>query len=188
MSTAIALTDEQRTEIHDSRSQYSAEDRVCAVMAYIVAGGNSNAAARAATKAIEKEISPEVIRQWKSRAPWWPKAVTIARTALQQDLSMKYTRFLMETEKEMLDRVKTGDTHLHNGELVKIPVKLRDLVVSHGVISDKYAMLHGQPTSRTETTGVDLIFRLAAALQEQGEKKIAESIPGKCEVEDGKFN
>ncbi len=179
MSTALALTDEQRQLIHDSRSPYSAEDRVCAVMAFVVSGGNSEEAARKAEIAIGQPLNASTLRQWKSRAPWWDEAIQIARAQLQVELDAKYTRLLHETEKEMLDRVKFGDTHLDKeGDSRVVPVKLRDLVVAHGVIFDKRANIRGQPTSRKESTGVDLILRLAEALQQQGEKKIAESIPG----------
>jgi len=179
MGTALALTDEQRQLIHDSRSPYSAEDRVCAVMAFVVSGGNSEEAARKAEIAIGQPLNAGTLRQWKSRAPWWDEALQIARAQLQVELDAKYTRLLHETEKEMLKRVKFGDTHLDKeGDEHLVPVKLRDLVVAHGVISDKRAMIRGEPTSRKETTGVDLILRLADALQKQGEKKIAEAIPG----------
>ena len=64
------LTDEQRNNIHDSRSPYSAEDRICAVMAYVASGGNGEEAARKAAISIGQPLSAGTLRQWKSRCAW----------------------------------------------------------------------------------------------------------------------
>ena len=75
MSLAVPmLTDEQRGNIHDSRSPYSAEDRVCAVMAYIINGGKGEPAAKLASTTIGQELKPGTLRQWKARAEWWAEA------------------------------------------------------------------------------------------------------------------
>lgn len=183
MTKALAvapLTDEQRQRISDSRSPYSAEDRIACVMAYIVEGGNATAAAKAASHSIQKEIKPDLLRQWKSRSEWWEEGEDIARRMLQQDLDMKYTRLMHRTESEMVKRLEQGNTVLaKNGDLVQVPVTFKDLVTGHGIISDKRAMLRGEPTSRKEDTGVDVILKLAQMLQQQGEKAV---IDGEYEV------
>lgn len=177
------LTDEQRQIIHDSRSPYSAEDRICAVMAYVVSGGNSEEAARKASTSIGQQLNAGTLRQWKHRSTWWPEAEQIARKLLQQDLGNKYTRILFETEKEICDRIKVGDPHVNkDGDVTRVPVKFRDLVTGHAIISDKRAMLYGEPTSRKEDTGVALLLRLAEALQSDGERKIEKPIEGEFEV------
>ena len=183
------LTDEQRDNIHDSRSPYSAEDRVCTIMAYIVAGGNSEEASRKASVAIGQPVHAGTIRQWKIRAAWWAEGEEIARKMLQQDLGRKYTKILHDTEKEIVDRIKNGDTVVTKMGIVKVPVKFRDLVTGHAIVSDKRAMLYGEPTSRKEDTGVALLLRLAKALQSDGEKKIGETVNAEfTEVKDEKFS
>lgn len=179
------LTDEQRADLTHAGSPYSAEDKIAIAMAEIVEGGNATKAAEKASLVTSCPIPADTIRQWKSRAAWWPEAQAIARKMLQMDLDKKYTRLMDLTEKEMVDRVTKGDQMLNKeGKLVRVPAKLRDLVVTHGVISDKRAMVRGEPTSRKEDTGVDLILRLADALQKQGEKKIQDALPGTFEVVD----
>ena len=159
------LTEEQRKEISDSRSPYSAEDRICAVMCYIVAGGRAEEASRKATISIGQALSAGTLRQWKSRSTWWPEAENIARAMLQQSLDRKYTRILELTEAEISDRIADGDHHMNrDGEIVRVPIKFRDLVTGHAIISDKRAMLRGNPTSRKEDTGLALLLRLAACL------------------------
>jgi len=181
------LTEEQRKNIHDSRSPYSAEDRICAVMAFIVSGGNSEEAARKASISIGQQLTAGTLRQWKSRSSWWPEGEDIARKMLQQELDRKYTRLLIETEKEIMDRVKLGDHKVtKDGDIIRVPVTFQHLVTGHAIISDKRAMLRGEPTSRKEDSGVDLLLRLAKALQSDGEKKVGQTIEG--EIEDAEFN
>lgn len=180
MASSLAvpvLTDEQRNLITDVRSQYSAEDRIACVVAYIVAGGNAEEASRKATMMIGQDVKPGTIRQWKARNSWWSEAEDIARKILQQDLDRKYTRLLHLTEKEMVDRVTNGNTVIgKDGELVQLPVPFRELVTGHGVISDKRAMVRGEPTSRREDMGVDLLLKLADALHKSGAKQLQEPV------------
>lgn len=186
-----ALTDEQRTELTDSRSDFTAEDRVAIAMAYITSGGNAEKAAHRATAMIKREVKASTLRQWRRRS-WWPGAEEMAKKWLQIDLENKYTRFLIVTEQEMLDRVENGDTRLDKaGEPVRVPVSLRDLVGAHAVVSDKRAMIRGEPTSRKEDSGLALAHKLAEALQGLGEKRISDMptpIEGEFDVwHDGKF-
>lgn len=185
MSTQLTvqmLTDEQRALIHDSRSPYTAEDRVACAMCYLVSGGNAEEAARKATLTIGQEVNAGTLRQWKSRATWFPEAEEIARKMLQQDLDRKYTRFLYLTEKEMVDRVLNGDEHVtKDGSIIRVKPKLRDLINSHGVVSDKRAMLRGEPTSRKEDTGLAALTKLVEVLQSHGEKMLP-AIEGSYEV------
>jgi hypothetical protein len=184
------LTEEQRAKIHDSRSPYSAEDRLCAIMAYIVSGGNSEEAARKATLSMGQPLTANTLRQWKCRADWWPEGEDIARKMLQQDLGRKYTRILALSEKEIGKRLIDGDPHVaSDGTVTLVPIKFRDLVTGHAIISDKRAMLYGEPTSRKEDTGLDLLLRLAQAMQKDGTKKIGETIDAEYEeVENAEFN
>jgi hypothetical protein len=172
VNTSLAvpeLTDNQRRELTDVRSPYSAEDRVAVAVAYLISGGNSVEAAKKASPLLSTPIEAGTIRQWKSRAGWFPQAESIARGILQQELDRKYTQLLHKTEAEMMDRIKDGEHKVVNGEILRVPVGLKDLVVTHGVISDKRAMIRGEPTSRREDSGVELIFKLAEALQEKGQ-------------------
>lgn len=140
-------------------------------MCFISCGGEQAKAAARASRVLEREIPAATLRQWIRRS-WWPQALDLGRGMLQKDLAHKYTRLLMETEKEMFDRVKNGEEKLVNGKLVRVPVSLRDLVGAHAVVSDKRAMIYGEPTSRKEDSGVALAHKLVELLQKQGERQI----------------
>lgn len=183
MANLPALTEEQRQELTDPRSDFSAEDRVAIAMTHILAGGNAGLAAARASRMLSKEIPAATIRQWKRR-PWWLQASDIAKQMLQKELEDKYTRFLHKTEEEMLDRVENGDYRLtKDGQVIRVKVTLRDLVGGHAIVSDKRAMLRGEPTSRTEDVGLALAKKLADVLHRTGEKQLhATVLEGDFEV------
>lgn len=188
-STALTLTDDQRRDLTDSRSDFSAEDRVVIATAYILSRENSALAADRATKTLGREVLAGTIRQWKRRA-WWPKAEEVGRLVLRSDLENKYVALLAETEEGMADRIADGDVRIFmcrdsDGASTpmerRVPVTLRDLVGAHAIVSDKLAMMRGEPTGRKEDTGVALAMKLADLLQQRGEKKIAAAIDGEFE-------
>jgi hypothetical protein len=169
------LTDELRKLMTDSRSQFSAEDKMCAAMAYLVSGGNST---RAAQMAAVEGLKPATIRQWKKRGNWWPEAEAHAKMLLQKDLERSYTKMLHRTEQEIFDRVEKGDWILaKDGTQVRKPLLAKDMIYIHGVVHDKRAMIRGEPTSRTEKIDpVQRVNDLAKALQDQGEGTKEESV------------
>jgi len=176
-----ALTDNQRQELTDSRSPFTAEDRVAIAMCWLTSGGHAAKAAHRASQLCEREVDAGTIRKWRSRT-WWPQAEELGRQALQKDLDAKYTQLLNETTKEILDRVKEGDWKIVNGEKVRVPVSMRDLVGGHAIVSDKRAMIRGEPTSRKEDTGLALAQQLLDLLHQRGEKHLRDALPGEYEV------
>ena len=148
MDALPQLSDELRKKMTDSRSPFTAEEKLAAVMAYIISGGNSS---RAVELAGVPNLTPDAVRQWKSRSKWWEDAEQHAKALLQKDLERAYTRMLHTTEKEIFNRVEKGDVVLtRDGEEKRVPLKGKDLMYIHGIIHDKRAMLRGEPTSRTE--------------------------------------
>ena len=161
------MTDELRLLMTDSRSQFSAEDKMCAAMAYLVSGGNST---KAAEMAAVEGLKPATIRQWKKRGNWWPEAEAHAKMLLQKDLERSYTKMLHRTEQEIFDRVEKGDWIVaKDGSHVRKPLLAKDMIYFHGVVHDKRAMIRGEPTSRTEKIDpVALVKELAKTMQDQG--------------------
>jgi transposase-like protein len=168
------MTDELRLLMTDSRSQFTAEDKLCAVMAYLVTGGNSTKAAEMSAVA---DLKPATIRQWKKRGNWWPEAEAHAKALLQKDLERSYTKMLHRTEAEIFDRVEKGDVVIaKDGSQVRKPMTGKDLIYVHGVIHDKRAMIRGEPTSRTEKIDpMKVVNDLAKVLHDQGEASQAEA-------------
>lgn len=168
----MSLTEEARRELTDSRSPYSAEDKVTVAMAYIVSGGNSVQAVKLLHDAELEGIKPNTIRQWKTRTAWWTTAETVARALLQQDLDRAYTRILHLTEKEMEDRIINGDVVMTKEGPQRLPLKMKDLTYSHAIISDKRAMLRGEATSRSDRNDpIETMRKLAELLRDIGQER-----------------
>lgn len=181
MSDLPTLSEDERHDLTDTRSEFTAEDRVFFAMTWIHAGENSALAAERIARVTGREMDGSTIRQWKRR-PWWTTAISAAKKYLQQELDTRYTALIHLTEKEMVDRVKNGDSRLtKDGDIVKVPVTLRDLVGAHAIIAEQRARIRGTGQKEAAATGLDLAMKLAEMLQQQGEKKIASSIPGEYE-------
>ncbi len=181
LSELPVLSDDERRDLTDPRSEFTAEDRVFFAMTYIHAGENSALTAARIGKILGREMDGSTLRQWKRR-PWWPVAIDAAKKYLQQELDTRYTALIHLTEKEMVDRVKNGDSRLtKDGELVKVPVTLRDLVGAHAIIAEQRARIRGTGQKEASATGLDLAMKLADMLQKQGERTIKNAIPGEYE-------
>ena len=178
-----ALTDDERRDLTDPRAEFTAEERVVVAMTYLLSGENAALAANRASKALQHEVPAGTLRQWRRRE-WWAIAETAAKRRLQTELENGYTRLLHITEEKMLDRIENGDSRLtKEGDIVLVPVTLRDLVGAHAIVSDKRAMLRGEPTSRKEDAGLDLALKLAEAFHRMGQEALkVGSIPGEVVV------
>ncbi len=184
MGTAV-LTDDERRDLTDPRADFTAEERVVIAMTYILTGENAGLAASRATKALGKDIPAGTLRQWRRR-PWWLVAEAAAKKRLQVELENGYTRLLYLTEKEIVDRVENGDSRLtKDGEVVLVPVSLRDLIGAHAIVAEQRARIRGEPGSRKEDTGLALAIKLAEAFHRMGQEAMkAGSIPGEYTVVD----
>lgn len=158
-----------RGELTDTRSPFSAEEKLHVVMAYLITGGNSFKAAKLAAI---KDLKPATIRQWKNRAAWWRQAEEHARGLLQIDLDRGYTEMLHKTVEAIRDRVEKGNVSVDKeGKEVRRPLTALDLARIHDVLSQKRALIRGEPTSRTERVNpMDIYKELAKALHKEGEK------------------
>lgn len=165
------MSDELRQKMTDSRSPFLAEDKLVAVLAYLITGGNSSHAVKLAGV---EGLKPATIRQWKKRCDWWKDCEEHARGLLRADMDRKYTRLVHKTEEELLDRVENGDVVIaKDGSQVRKPLGGKDLTYIHGIIHDKRAMQRGEPTSRTEKINpLEIVNELAKALQEKGAEQV----------------
>ncbi len=169
-----ALTDNERRDLTDPRAEFTAEERVVVAMTYLLSGENAALAASRASKALDHEVPAGTLRQWRRR-PWWLQAEAAAKRRLQIELENGYTRLLHLTEENMLDRIENGDSRLtKEGDVVKVPVSLRDLVGAHAIVAQQRAMVRGEPTSNKETVGLALAVKLAEVFHRRGQESMQE--------------
>lgn len=135
-------------ELHDlyaANGKYTPEQKVEAVMAYLVTGTS-----RKASKICE--VPEGTIRWWKKAAVWWMDVYDECKKKKQEELDASFTNVIHEGVEILADRMKNGDSKLvaKTGDVVNIPMSGRDVAISLAVMFDKRQLLRGEATSRSE--------------------------------------
>ena len=145
-------------------SQYTIEDRYKAAAA-LVATGNSKAASR------ECHIPASTIRHWANNDPDFQMMCQEIRTEFGEKIKYKLAEIIDESATQTLDRVRNGDVIRDNktGELVRVPIKGRDLAIIGGVSFDKLRLAENQPTTIVkQESSKDHLERLAELFRNIG--------------------
>jgi len=123
-------------------NKHTIENRYKAAAA-LLATGNSKAASR------ESGIPASTIRHWIHNDHDFQIMCQEIRTQYGEQIKYKFAEIIHESAKETLDRVKNGDVtrDTKTGELVRIPIKGRDLAIIGGVAFDKLRLAENQPTN-----------------------------------------
>lgn len=100
---------------------------------------------------------PEItVNEWK-RADWWKKIEEDLRNAENFELSSRLKNIVDKSLDTVLDRIEGGD-HMFNprtGEIIRVPVKLRDAVRAMDSAVDKRQLLTNQPTKIVEARSIE---------------------------------
>ena len=123
-------------------TKHTREDRYKAAAA-LVATGNSKAASR------ESGIPASTIRHWSHNDDDFQLICQEVRTEFGEKIKYKLAEIVDASADQILDRVRYGDVirDTRTGELVRVPVKARDLVIVNGVSFDKLRLAENQPTN-----------------------------------------
>ncbi len=123
-------------------TKHTRTDRYKAAAA-LVATGNSKAASR------ESGIPASTIRHWSHNDDDFQMMCQEIRTEFGEKIKNKLAEIIYESADQTLDRIRNGDVirDTKTGELVRVPVKARDLAIIGGVAFDKLRLAENQPTS-----------------------------------------
>jgi len=123
-------------------TKYAREDRYKAAAA-LVATGNSMAASR------ESHIPASTIRHWSHNDDDFQLMCQEIRTEFGEKIKYKLAEIIDESADQSLDRIRNGDVirDTKTGELVRVPIKGRDLAIIGGVAFDKLRLAENQPTN-----------------------------------------
>jgi len=123
-------------------NKHTIENRYRAAAA-LIATGNSKAASR------ESGIPASTIRHWVHNDDDFQMMCQEIRTEFGERIKHQLAEIIHESAKETLDRVKNGDVirDPKTGELVRVPIKGRDLAIIGGVAFDKLRLAENQPTN-----------------------------------------
>lgn len=123
---------------------YTAEDRMRAVTAYLATGDSGKASKICG-------IPSSTIRDWKNKSHWWPDVYAKACAYYDQELDAKMTALIHDAHNAIEDRLQDGDYQvLRDGTLVRKPISGKDALMIAAVLIDKRAIRRGEPTSRSE--------------------------------------
>ena len=121
---------------------YTEEQKRLAVAAYVATGTVAGAGKIC-------RIPRQTIQGWKKNNPtWWEKIAAEVWEQEEERIRAKYSQIVDKGTDGLLDRVLYGDTRVNSkGELYKVPVSGRDLVIIVGTCQDKLRISLGLPTS-----------------------------------------
>jgi len=122
--------------------KHTIENRYRAAAA-LVATGNSKDASR------ESGIPASTIRHWAHNDDDFQMMCQEIRTEFGERIKHQLAEIIHESANETLDRVMNGDVirDTKTGELVRVPIKGRDLAIIGGVAFDKLRLAESQPTA-----------------------------------------
>ena len=137
-------------------TKYTRTDRYKAAAA-LVATGNSMAASR------ESHIPASTIRHWSHNDDDFQLMCQEIRTEFGEKIKYKLAEIIDESADQSLDRIRNGDVirDTKTGELVRVPIKGRDLAIIGGVAFDKLRLAENQPTNIVQHDSKDHLARLA---------------------------
>ena len=108
-------------------------------------------------------IPQQTISEWKNNAAWWNPLLSEVRSHVQAGICAEVTGIFRKSLDQLNERLDNGDVHvsLKSGEIIRAPVKFRDLTMAAAILFDKRQVLMNQPTSISGSTAGD---QLAGAL------------------------
>ena len=144
-------------------NKHTIENRYRAAAA-LVATGNSKAASR------ESGIPASTIRHWAYNDDDFQIMCQEIRTEFGEKIKHQLAEIIHESAKETLDRVVNGDVirDTKTGELVRVPIKGRDLAIIGGVAFDKLRLAENQPTKIVQHDSETHLKRVTSELEAIG--------------------
>ena len=123
-------------------TKHTRTDRYKAAAA-LVATGNSKAASR------ESGIPASTIRHWSHNDDDFLLMCQEITTEFGEKIKYKFAEIIDESADQTLDRIRNGDVvrDTKTGELVRVPVKAKELAIIGAVAFDKLRLAENQPTN-----------------------------------------
>ena len=83
---------------------------------------------------------------------WWQLALEQIRVENRSRLNAELTEILFKSLEQARERLDNGDiTVLKDGEIVRHPIKARDLTLMAAIMFDKRQILNNSPTTITQS-------------------------------------
>lgn len=126
---------------------WDADTRVRAVTLYLIYGNMNRV-----SKIIN--MPSGTLRRWKQE-DWWEDVVKKVRAEKNDEMDAHMTNIIDKAFKAVEDRLDNGEVIIDKtGDMIRVPVKLRDSVYTAEKLIDKRNLLRGEPTTRSENISV----------------------------------
>lgn len=163
-------------DLYSPRTLYSPEQKIAAAQAYLITGTSVKAQKYCGVKA-------DIIRLWKSNAPWWPDLFRTVKKQKNDELEATFTYIMDSALTQVADRLENGDSKLQkDGTLVKVPMGGKETAVVLSIMYDKRALLRGDVTSRVEKKDGNAMLLLQNKFEEIAKQLEAKPIGETFEV------
>ena len=153
-------------------SRYSAEQKVAAATYYAITGNLTLAADKA-------EIPGDLIRQWKTRSPWFMELVEQIHKQKSDEFNAKATSIIDDCLEALVNRVQRGeDVVIKDGSIITKAIGARDLAYVLGILFDKKQLNQGKATSIRQESTDDMLKKLKKEFIKIAESQEAKTIEG----------
>lgn len=120
-------------------------------------------------------VHPATVREWR-REEWFLKLLDEIRSENNDAIDVKFTETIGKAVDLIGERLENGDSYVtKTGEIIKVPVKIRDLALVAAINIDKRQILRNKPTAITQQQQVipvmDKLDKLAEAFTALANKK-----------------
>lgn len=105
-------------------------------------------------------VSQATVSTWR-KEPWFIQLLEDIRNENNDKIDVKFTETIHKALDLISDRLDNGDSRLtKSGELVKVPVQIRDLALVAAINIDKRQILRNKPTQITQKQEVPVLDKL----------------------------
>ena len=158
-------------QLTEKQSTYSEEQKLKTVAVFASCGTQE--------KTSQLTGIPSTTVYYWTKTEWWQAALEKIRVENRQRLNSELTAILFSSLEQARERLDNGDvTVLKDGEIVRHPIKARDLTLMAAIMFDKRQILNNSPTSIThsESRLVGLADRLSKMVEERNVTPIAPAL------------
>lgn len=110
---------------------------------------------------------------------WWDDMIKQVRKEENDQITAKMTKIVETSLESIEDRMRDGDYVIHpkTGDIIRVPVKMKEISAHIGVMVDKRNLLRGEATSITERTSTDDLLKTLGDRFEKFAKKVGVTEP-----------
>jgi len=118
---------------------HALEDKLKAATYWLITGSFKEVSAQTG-------IPERTLRYW-SEQPWWETLLEEAKNSKNQELDAFFTQVIHACTEQMKDRITNGDSVVAGGQVIRVPVKLKDLASTAAIAMDRRSKIRSSVVS-----------------------------------------